>query len=168
MKINEQIKNEYPWGAEREWEHRTKIIADILPERATVIEMGGGFCHLEKYIKNGEYISLDLKPWTDKTIVADFNKGQFPELLGIYQFIVCQGILEYIEGPEEFLREIKKYGKILIITYRLGQKKEIKERKNRMTFVEIREILEKNGWEILLKSIISISGEQQLFYCKQK
>jgi hypothetical protein len=168
MKINQKIKNEFQWGPEREWKTRTKIIADILPDGARVIEMGGGFCHLEKYIKNGEYISLDLKPWTDKTIVADFNKWQFPELLGLYQFIICQGILEYIEKPERFLNEIKKYGKIMILTYLTDTTHDVADRKNKLTFNEIREMLEKTGWDILMQSIISISGEQKLFYCKQK
>lgn len=165
MKINDKIKKEYPWGPGRVWAKRTQEIAKILPDRAKVIDLGGGFCCLEKYIKNGEYISIDLKPWTDKTLVADFNRGQFPPL-SERQFIICQGLFEYIKNPEKFLKRIKKYGKIMILTYLLAGTYDIGERKARMTAGEMEDMLKKTGWEIIFKK--RFSEVQNIYYCTKQ
>lgn len=165
MKINEQIKNKYPWGAGREWKSRTQMIVEIMPTGVTVLDLGGGFCNLKKYLKYWQtYISIDVEKWTDLTIKADFNKGEFPDDMGQWQIIVCQGLLEYIENPEQFLTTIKKYGDTLIITYLMAVKCDVEQRKNRLTFKQVKDILAKVGWKIVFEK--DVSEKQKLFYCK--
>lgn len=165
MKINEEIKNEYPWGPGREWKTRTMLIASIIPDGSRVIELGGGFCHLEKYLKNSDYTSLDLKAWTDKTIKADFNNGKFPDIKPEFQIVVAQGILEYIDDPETFLKTAKKYGKILILSYLAGVRCDVEQRKNRITWIELKELIERAGWKIAFQR--GFSPRQKLYYCTQ-
>jgi hypothetical protein len=78
---------------------------------------------------------------------------------------VCQGTIEYIKKPDEFLEKIKKYGQTLIITYRLKQKKEKIKTENNLTFGEFKEKLKKH-WEIICEK--NLSKEQKLFYCRKK
>jgi hypothetical protein len=97
------------------------------------------------------------------TTVADFNKGEFPDT-GKWEFLVCQGVLEYLDNPEEFLKTIRKYGKILLLNYWFG--KSLDERiKDRMEEGEFRKILEKAGWKVIFEK--NVTGAQKLFYCSK-
>ena len=138
------------------WDARTKVIARAIPEGVSILDLGGGFGRLARCLKenrNGRYISLDLKPWTDATIVADFNKGEYPDV-GKYHYLVAQGIIEYMKDKEQFLESIKKYGSMLLITHN-GYKKE-----------KFKELLKKTKWEIVFSR--PVPGSQKLYYCYTK
>ena len=153
MKINKELIKEYPW--QKRWDKRTELIAKIIPEGISVLDLGGGFGNLYQYLIDcPRYISLDIKEWTDATIKADFNKGEFPDMYPEFQIIVCQGIIEYIERPAEFLESIKKYGSKLLIT-----------RDNKVGMAEFKELLQNTGWEVIFSR--SIIGSQKLFYCSR-
>lgn len=149
------------------WDGRTRLIAKIIPEGVSVIDLGGGFGNLFRHLKNCQnYVSLDVKNWTDATIKADFNKGEFPDIKPEFQMIVCQGILEYIEKPEEFLNKIKKYGSRLLITYRpIAGHKDTGIYKNSMSAIEAVKKIKGAGWEIIFSR--EIIGTQKLFYCSR-
>lgn len=159
------MENKYPWREDVEWTERTKTIAKLIHPYASVLDLGGGFQNLNKYLENAEYYSVDNFKCTKNTIVADFNKGEFPDYItdGEVDYIVCQGILEYIEDPERFLREIKKYGKILLITYRESEGTPIK--RNNFDFSGIRFFLDKEGWEIVVEK--KTDKTELLFICRQ-
>jgi hypothetical protein len=169
MKINEEIKDKFPWGAGREWKERTQIIASIIPKGVSVLDLGGGFCHLKKYLSYWQglkYLSMDIEEWTDCTIKADFNKGEFPDR-GEWQIIVCQGIIEYIKDPIYFLEKIKKYGETLIITYldvRRGEA-ELRGRLNFTPIADFEKVIELE-WEIVMER--KIKHGQKIYYCKKK
>jgi hypothetical protein len=119
MKINEELKKEYQWRPDAIWEKRMDQISKIIPEGTMVLDLGGGFCHLQERLKNCYYLSIDIKPWTDLTVVADLNEDEYPELeVSKFNYLVAQGIIEYIKDPADFLEKIKKYGDILLLTYR--------------------------------------------------
>lgn len=120
MKINKKLKKEYPWGEKTLWWKRIKKVAEQIPEGSTVIDLGGGMGHILRHLKScGYYTSIDIKAWTDLTIVADFNKGEYPKVKKS-DWIICQGTIEYMQRPEEFLENIKKYGDNMVITCREG------------------------------------------------
>lgn len=162
MKKNETLRSVYPWGS-IEWTKRTKIIASRIPAGAKVIDLGGGYGTLLKYLDQpGSYTSVDLQQWTDKTIVADFNKGEFPEIPEA-DIIVAQGILEYIDKPLEFLEKIHKYGSQLFLSYR---EKQITEKmvRNDYTLKEVEQFLKESGW---LPVASRSFGETKIFFTKQ-
>lgn len=162
MKTNHKIKKEYPWG-EAKWNQRMRLAARMIPPGSSVIDIGGGMCHLARMLEGGEYRSLDIKKWTDKTTVADFNKGEFPRMkFGQYQYIVALGILEYIKAPLGFLKEIRKYGRTLILSYRLvnlGTTQWMEPLKFRKTIKEA-------GWDILMETEKFL--DQKIFYCAKQ
>lgn len=167
MKINKEIAKEYPWNTK--WDRRSKILSMAIPDGISVIDLGGGMGTLDKYLKNCQYRSIDVKKWTDETITADFNKGEFPDVwdIPIFQIIVCQGVIEYIADPGLFLRKIKKYGRNLLITYRQVRAQENKHLyKNNLSNEEFVEKLRSSGWDILFSR--TIASSQKLFYCSKK
>lgn len=153
MKTNKDLKSKWPWGGRVAWPDRTKAISEIVPPEASVIELGGGMCNLKKFIPQNKYVSIDVEEWTDVTIKADFNKGEFPETEK-FDVVVCQGILEYIERPYDFLNMIHKYGRRLIISYHLGGN-DVESRKNWMSFVELENLLNECGWLRLKERILN-------------
>lgn len=156
--------NKYPWREDVEWTERTKTIAKLIHPYASVLDLGGGFQNLNKYLVSAEYYSMDNYKCTEDTIVADFNNGEFPEITNCeVDYIVCQGILEYIKDPEKFLREIRKYGKILLITYRESEGTPIE--RNQFDFSGIRFFIEKEGWEIVVEK--KTDKTELLFICRQ-
>jgi hypothetical protein len=166
MKINQELADKFPWGANKGWEHRTKRIADFLPDNCSAVDVGGGFCHLTKLVNFREYVSIDIKDWTDKTVLADFNKGEFPEV-GAFEFVICQGIIEYMVDPLAFLKGISKYGSRLILTYRKGKQK-VGRYRNDLSFQKVEELLNKAGYRIVVRQwVCETEGvyNEKLFYC---
>lgn len=162
------MENKYPWKEDVEWKNRTMLIASIIHSGANVLDLGGGYENLRKYINTGElrYKSMDIYKCTPNTIVADFNKNEFPTDIALkngFDYLVCQGTIEYIECPLNFLSEIKKYGEILIITYRLYEKSPIW--RNTYSFEEIKKFIVGSGWNIIFEK--RIDKTELLFYCKR-
>jgi len=144
------------------WAQRTGIIASAIPRKMSVLDLGGGFCNLYKHLKEcRRYVSLDLEEWTDATVKIDFNKDKLPEMEQ-FDYLVCQGTLEYLNEPEKFLRDIRKYGGILLLTYWFEKLADGKWR-NKLNPDEFKDILRKAGWMIVFER--SVSGRQKLFYC---
>ena len=155
MKINEQKRKSYLWG-EAEWKKRTEFIAKLIPKGSSVIDLGGGLGHLFKYLDDCHYVSLDVDTFTDATIKADFNKGEYPDIKPKYQYVVAQGIIEYMNKPKEFLRQIQKYGDILILTFRRYAPGKWRAPRKDFTFIDIFEWLKVTGWEKLCeKNLLS-------------
>ncbi len=162
--MNQEVKTYYWKG--KEWKSRNILIADIIPENASVIDIGGGESNLLNRLKNPfQYVSLDRVLLNDYTIEIDLNHDDFPNL-GKFQFIVCQGVIEYIFDPILFFDKIKKYGKIMIATYRESRIPQ-PLRSNYFTIEEIKEIISKE-WKIVFSSNIGGTHKEKLFYCVKK
>jgi hypothetical protein len=160
MEFNNEIKSEWPWKNDN-WPIRAKAIAEIIPPEAKVLELGGGLCFLKTMRQELDYKSIDMKPWTSLTTVADFNKNEFPEM-GLFDIIVCQGILEYIELPFEFLNTIHKYGRRMLISYYFGSNN-VSLRKNCLKIDELFVTLIKTGWKII--SMRKVGDTEYIFLC---
>lgn len=171
MKINETLAKEYPWGREP-WLRRTKIIGKMIPEGASVLDLGGGLGHLFAELKEPRhYRSMDIEKWNDLTIVADFNEGEYPETGRTFQYIVAQGILEYISKPADFLKNIKKYGDILILTYRRYVPGEWRVERKEYTYADVNEALARTGWERIMETSLGDDGNgpiEKIMLCRKK
>lgn len=119
---------------------------------------------MHKLKPDNEYQSIDIEKWTDLTTVANFNKNEFPEI-GLWDVLVCQGIIEYMDDPKNFLEQIKKYGRRMIMSYWGGENK-IEGQKNEMTFEEFEEMVDSAGWWIASQR--HLTADERLYYCTKK
>lgn len=145
---------EFPWckGDNTHWKTRTQMVANEIQDGWSVIDLGAGRWPLLAYLKNpSRYVAVDAEAWVDGTVLADFNKDQFPEL-GIFDVIVVQGLLEYLEQPRDFLSRITKYGDRLVITYLAYDPMHPKSavpRSNHFSLEEFETLLWIAGWRII-------------------
>lgn len=170
MKKNEELKSKWPFEDKFIWQERALIIAKLIPREASILDLGGGWGYLHELLPNNRYQSLDQEPWTNLTTKADFNKSEFPNV-GVFDIIVCAGILEYIDELEKFLKAIQKYGKSLIISYQ-GAEEIAGSRKNLMAFKKFDSLLQATGWPKVSERITSPefmkydNETEKIFYCK--
>ncbi|MBL8079496.1 MAG: hypothetical protein JNM55_16140 [Anaerolineales bacterium] len=99
------------------WNGRNQLIANLISEGSSVIDIGAGTQSIKRYLINCEYQPCDLVRRTEDTIYCDFNLGVYPKVNKIYDYVVCSGVLEYIRNPEDFISYVGSVGNIAILTY---------------------------------------------------
>jgi hypothetical protein len=162
MKINEELKSKWPWKVK--WDKRAKLVAEFIPSFSDVIDIGGGIGGLYKYLVWPErYVSFDIEEWNDHTIKTDLNSSIWPKVKRS-DFVVCIGILEYMNDPELFITMAKHYSNQLILTYRLRSTGGM-ERKNNLSFEELENLLVGDNWKI--KEQKDLSYIERIYYCKK-
>lgn len=165
-------KEVYIWGETKVWAERATQIAKYIPDKATVVDIGGGFENLRKFINADQYYCIDCYQATKQTILADLNK-EYPQLPERVQFVICQGVLEYMKSPMDFLLNMSQYGRHMVLTYRIAKQKNENQKikRNFMSFDQVEELLRVTGWEILAwQWVEEKSGTQteKLYYCVKK
>lgn len=152
MKLDQALNKKYPWGKDVEWKLRTGVIAGLIKQFQakipvnSILDVGGGLCNLYKYLsEKTEYVSIDIKPYSDKTVVCDLNNDPLPDLHK-FDIIVLQGILEYVETPMSLLKSLKRYGNRAILTYRKAPSKV--KRLNQFDWKQIEMIIDLAEWKI--------------------
>ena len=129
------------------WERRTKEMIKMLPDHYdAIIDLGCGEGKLRNYIKEGcKYIGVDYRKRNKDTVIADFNKKDFPSFVckkGEVYIFFCSGCMEYIEDVDWFMKKITD-GKSIIISYcSLEHNRNMKNRrklawKNHLTVMDI-------------------------------
>lgn len=160
MKINKKLRSSYPWKVR--WTERAEEAGKFLAADTSVIDLGGGMGEFHKQLRGKcYYLSLDREPWTEYTQKCDFNKEKLPDYPP-FQFIVCLGTIEYLEQPEQFLKDIKKYGDKLVVSYREKSNGGM-DRKNNFEFAEFEKKIAEADWEILANKKIKTSD--RIYYC---
>lgn len=136
----EEIEN-FPKG----WEKRTKAMMELFPTNYDgVIDLGCGECKLHKYLGGVKYVGVDYKKRNRSTLVADFNKKQFPiipcENKSYLYF--CSGCMEYIKDIDWFIAKMTN-GKSIVLSYcavehnrNMGRRRELAWQ-NHLTVFEI-------------------------------
>ncbi len=101
------------------WKRRISMLSSLIPpDTSSIMDLGCGKCWLKEFIKKEiKYYPVDYKKRSSDTIVCDFNKKEFPNI--ITDVIFCSGIVEYIEecNLDWFFNCIRKHSNILIISY---------------------------------------------------
>jgi len=165
-------KEIYIWGETKVWAERAKQIAKYVPDKATVVDVGGGFEHLQKFIKADKYYCIDCYQATPNTILADLNK-EYPTLPEQVQYVICQGVMEYMQSPFDFLMNMHQYGRHMILTYRMANVKNENQKikRNFMSFEQVDELLRVTGWEVLTWQYVEEkpgAQTEKLYYCVKK
>ncbi len=153
------------------WDYRYRILLEHLPRNCrSVMDCGAGNMSLSHMLKDEiAYYPVDYKQNNPSTIVCDFNRGEFPRLKVDATFL-C-GILEYIENPNRFLKNICKRCGMVLMTYNvLSEKITMQQRrllgwKSHLTTGDIVSIFEENRFR-LVRELYTDAPETYLIFEK--
>ncbi len=141
-------------------------IASMIPPDSSVIDIGSGNLNLKKYLKGDfSYQPCDLIK-QEGVLFCDFNSRIYPEIDKIFDYVVISGVFEYSRYPGEFLANISKLGKNVILSYadfRLGDSIKSRSMKgwvNNFSQAEIERLFNDSGLAFNLAGV----WERQLIY----
>ena len=100
------------------WDERNRLIASVIPKRASVVDVGSGAMTLRRHLgPECEYQPCDVVQSSPEVLLCDFNSGIYPALTKTYDYVVCSGILEYMRDAPDFLSRIAGFGRTIILSY---------------------------------------------------
>ena len=151
------------------WASRSTIIASLIPSNSSVLDLGAGSQTLKRYLHDCNYQPCNLFQTTPDTMVCNFNKNIYPKIHNEFDFVVCNGLLEYIRKPKVFLKNIMPMGRKYIISYAIKLPKySLKWRLsmgwfNHYTETELENLFVSLGYKF---KIIGQWNEQIIYYLK--
>lgn len=105
-------------GAYGDWEERTRLIAEMIPAGARVIEFGAGRRLLERHLRRRSlYTPSDLSNRGEGTIVLDLNRKPLPQLDGEFDVAVLAGVVEYVQSVPSLLSWLSRQVPTVIMSY---------------------------------------------------
>jgi hypothetical protein len=100
-----------------EWDERTKIIAELIPDGADIIEFGAGRMVLKALLpKDCRYQPSDIVARSEDTLVCDLNK-EGPALTKVYSHAVFSGVLEYVRSLPRLAGQIAPHVETVVASY---------------------------------------------------
>ena len=153
----------------RNWENRTQILAKYFAKNCSYIDFGAGTETVKKYLPSPkEYIPVDGYPVTKNTRVHNLNYD-VPILDKKCDYIICQGLVEYLKDVPKFLKEIKPNADRLVITFYEGTKEKMNGWRSFYTFEQFENLLEEAGWKIRFReSLLHIKTNEKIYYCTKE
>jgi len=115
-----------PWSDPRSldavWDGRAKRAATYIPAGSRVLDLGCGAMALERYLAEGcSYQPCDLVARDPRTLVCDFNAGDFP--VGFDCDVVSVlGVLEYIADVPAFMTKVRALNCSVVLSYNASDK----------------------------------------------
>jgi hypothetical protein len=105
---------------ETAWDRRAELAARYVPLGARVLDLGCGAMALEQFLPEGcVYIPCDLTARDPRTVVCDFNAGEFPDTADC-EVITALGVLEYMADPTAFLLRLRQAGRKVVLSYNVA------------------------------------------------
>jgi len=99
------------------WNGRAQCVARQVEAGSVVLDLGAGDMAIERFLPpECTYIPCDLTRRDSRTIVCDFNRGEFPKLETI-SVVTALGVLEYIYDARRFLVALAGYRAKILLTY---------------------------------------------------
>ena len=123
------------------WRQRNRAIAKIfkISKKDSILDLGCGSKDLLNYCKPKKYIGIDYNDIAD--IKINFN-NEFTIPKYNWDFIVCSGLIEYLNNASYFLDQIKNNSETYVITYKF--KLTHIENENKLTHAQFKEVLIKH------------------------
>ena len=98
------------------WKRRIELMASYIPAGASVADLGCGEMWLKDFLTTGNtYNPVDYKERGSGTIICDFNKGEFPDIICDIAFV--SGCLEYVIDYPSFIYSISGNYSACILSY---------------------------------------------------
>lgn len=105
-------KNLYP-----DWDERTIIISQFIPENSSVLEFGAARMILKEYLpENCTYTPSDIVSRSPETIVFDLNKDNL-SLFDYYDVIIFSGVLEYVFDVKKLILGLSFKTSKFVVSY---------------------------------------------------
>lgn len=110
-------------GTTTQWEHpvwelRARMVAEMIPPGATVLDLGCGNMLLERHLPEGcRYVPCDVAPRDERTLVCDFDRGEYPGGQG-ETVVLCLGVMPYLRRQADLLRHILGRGKPCLVSFK--------------------------------------------------
>lgn len=106
-----------PARLEPAWNERARVAANYVPAGARVLDLGCGAMVLEAFLPRGcDYQPCDLTARDERTMVCDFNRGDFPAGAKA-DIVTALGVLEYVADLRSFLRNVRALGLPFVTSY---------------------------------------------------
>ncbi len=108
-----------PELSEPAWDLRAEVAAGFVPAGSRVLDLGCGSMALKRFLPGGcTYQPCDLAARDDRTIVCDFNAGQFPSTAAAdADVIVMLSLLEYIADVDALFTHLRHSQCDLVVSY---------------------------------------------------
>lgn len=135
------------------WNERSHILANMVPENARVIEFGAGNMALKKYLpKNCKYQGSDLVQRSPEMKVCDLNMGIYFSLTP-YNTAVFSGVLEYVYDIDKVFVQLSEKINTVILSYACSDISSANRLKSGWlsdyTKEDLESIFNRNGYEIM-------------------
>lgn len=105
------------------WSYRAGLAAQMIPACSRVLDLGCGAMDLERALPPGcVYLPADLVRRDERTLVCDFNAGEFPDGVEA-DAVTLLGVLEYIQAPLDLLRKVRGLGRPLVCSYSITDRR---------------------------------------------
>lgn len=144
-----------PASLDPAWEDRAQIAAQFVPAGSRVLDLGCGNMALQRFLPYGcSYQGCDLVARDARTIVCDFNAGQFPtEAANNADIVVILGVLEYIHDVEAFFTHLRSTNHDVVLSYCATDLSGPADRaslgwKTNFSFLDLAELVDRHGFRI--------------------
>ena len=98
------------------WERRAQIVGGFVPAGSHVLDLGAGLEALARHIpETCRYTPADLVRRSERTVVADVNRGEFPD--GDFDVVAALGLFEYVHNVRRLLATIHQRAPVLVTSY---------------------------------------------------
>ncbi len=143
-------------------------MATYIDPKTRVLDLGCGKMWLSEVLpKDCIYVPVDYVKRSDKTLVFDFNKYEFPGIPVDVAFV--SGCLEYVEDFGWFIGEISKYSQTCIVSYcLLEQFPDIRVRRelawvNNLDKLQLINLFVESGFKIIKEDITQTNNSIFIF-----
>lgn len=97
---------------------RARLARRFIPTGASVADVGAGSGMLAQAAPEGEYLALDLLEYAPHTHLRDVDSNGIPTAArGVWDVVAVLDVLPYLHDPVALLRNARKRGKRLLLTY---------------------------------------------------
>ena len=111
---------EDPAQLEAAWDSRALRAAAYIPRGAQVLDLGCGAMAVERFLPMGcGYQPCDLTARDARTLVCDFNAGEFP-VGQACDLVTVLGVLEYLYDAPAFLAKLRALNAPVVMSYCLA------------------------------------------------
>jgi len=106
-----------PQSLDPQWSGRAKLAATYIPTGARVLDLGCGAMDLERYLPDGcSYQPCDLVARDERTIVCNFNAGEFPQGVEC-DVVTALGVMECLTDVPDFLAKVRALRRPAVLSY---------------------------------------------------
>jgi hypothetical protein len=146
------------WSDEQQlspdWADRAKEIALFIPAGWNVVDIGCGRMDVERFLRGGCYLPVDLVRRDDRTTVVNLNRDAIPsDVLAKADCATLLGVLEYLEDPAALFRTLAEHQLYVACSYTFAEYVPLAERRlngwfNDLTVEGFARLVEACGYRI--------------------